>query len=169
MAKIIPTLNVSLDFEVANFVFASMCEYGFAKCVFVEPSEILFRSCMKHLNNFWTALSGDKLDITPEDLWSFTNETDEISEGLKNEVSAYAQSNHETWETLFNVWLFQLRTSVKHEKSPFSVMFNRNPFSKRYIFKIEAFFITIYELRSFFLFCKLISQWYTKFRNISKV
>ena len=152
MAKIIPTLNVSLDFEVANFVFASMCEYGFAKCVFVEPSEILFRSCMKHLNNFWTALSGDKLDITPEDLWSFTNETDEISEGLKNEVSAYAQSNHETWETLFNVWLFQLRTSVKHEKSPFSVMFNRNPFSKRYIFKIEVFLLLFTNCNHFSCF-----------------
>ena len=60
-------------------------------------------------------------------MWSYTNQADEFSRELINEVTTYAESNYDTWESLFVVWLFQLRTSVKHGNSPFSIMFNRDP------------------------------------------
>ena len=61
------------------------------------------------------------------DMWSYTNQADEFSRELINEVTTYAESNYDTWESLFVVWMFQLRTSVKHGNSPFSTMFNRDP------------------------------------------
>ena len=60
-------------------------------------------------------------------MWSYTNQADEFSRELINEVTTYAESNYDTWESLFVVWMFQLRTSVKHGNSPFSAMFNRDP------------------------------------------
>ena len=68
-----------------------------------------------------------ELCALPADMWSYTNQADEFSRELINEVTTYAESNYDTWESLFVVWMFQLRTSVKHGNSPFSTMFNRDP------------------------------------------
>ena len=68
-----------------------------------------------------------ELCALPADMWSYTNQADEFSRELIKEVTTYAESNYDTWESLFVVWLFQLRTSVKHGNSPFSTMFNRDP------------------------------------------
>ena len=68
-----------------------------------------------------------ELCALPADMWSYTNQADEFSRELIKEVTTYAESNYDTWESLFVVWLFQLRTSVKHGNSPFSAMFNRDP------------------------------------------
>ena len=149
LGKIVSTSGTSLDYELAKFVFASMCEYGtyymffhsiffrsnfqlfsilgFAKCELLKPHESLQKLFFKHFNQMWDELGG--LDVSPADILNSSNTLDEYSQSLFEEVTAYAESNYETWESLFNVWLFQLRTSVKHSKSPFAYMFNRNPFS----------------------------------------
>ena len=100
---------------------------GFAKCELLKPHESLQKLFFKHFNQMWDELGG--LDVSPADILNSSNILDEYSQSLFEEVTAYAESNYETWESLFNVWLFQLRTSVKHSKSPFAYMFNRNPFS----------------------------------------
>ena len=100
---------------------------GFAKCELLKPQESVQKLFFKHFNQMLDELGG--LDVSPADMINSSNILDEYSQSLFKEVTAYAESNYETWETLFNVWLFQLRTSVKQSKSPFAYMFNRNPFS----------------------------------------
>ena len=110
-----------------EYVLSFLFVLGFAKCEFLKPQELLQKSFFKQFSKMWDELGG--LDVSPTDILNSSNFLDEYSQSLNKEVSAYAESNYETWETLFNVWLFQLRTSVKHSKSPFAYMFNRNPFN----------------------------------------
>ena len=117
---------------LANFIFSSLCQYGFARCRVCLRGESEYEAVKDIVAARIEALASslapaEKLALSVDDILEHSAE-DGCCERLSETLSRLVGDCSSDWDSMLDSWLFSQRTNVQSSgRTPFSILFNRDP------------------------------------------
>ena len=117
---------------LANFIFSSLCQYGFARCrVFLRGEheyEAVKDMVAARIEVLANSMAAEKMMFSIDNILEHSGLEDDCCEGLSETLSQLVSECSSDWDSLLDSWLFSQRTNVqKSGRTPFSILFNRDP------------------------------------------
>ena len=113
------SIDQDLAEELSKFLFASLCQFGFAQCTHVCTDESLHQSFLHHFEHLLQHLPDRS---SSHEFIARSSIPSEFNHFLTESLSLFISSNTR-WPHLLDVWLFKQRTS----RRSFLALFNREP------------------------------------------
>ena len=123
LAKCVPS-DQDLAKEISKFLFSSMCQLGFTKCIHVCSNESLHQSFLQHFHQLHEHLDQGSHTSGSEFITRSSNPS-EFNSFLTESLNVFISSHFSTWPHLIDVWLFRQRTNT----GSFLTLLNREPFN----------------------------------------
>ena len=117
---------------LANFIFSSLCQYGFARCRVFLRGEHEYEAVKDVVAARIEALASslapaEKLALSVDDILEHSAE-ETCCERLSETLSHLVGDCSSDWDSMLDSWLFSQRTNVQSSgRTPFSILFNRDP------------------------------------------
>ena len=117
---------------LANFIFSSLCQYGFAKCrVYLRGEheyEAVKDMVAARIEVLAASMAAEKMMFSIDDILEHSDLEDQCCARLSETLSQLVSECSSDWDSLLDSWLFSQRTNVqKSGRTPFSILFNRDP------------------------------------------
>ena len=96
-----------LALNSAQFVFSTLCQFGFTNCIFVTQDQDFFLSFVKHIRTLWSSL--DVIGLRPDEIFERVDPPASSLMGVQ--LLEFVQL--QDWTSKLDAWLFRHRTSIQ--------------------------------------------------------
>ena len=95
--------------SAANYVFSTLCQFGFTSCVYVSQSRNLYEAFVTQIDALLASL--DDVPLKARAMVKFAHQPSGQGNRLAQQLQEFAEV--ENWPYKFDAWLFKMRTSMQ--------------------------------------------------------